>query len=171
MGKAIVVGYRWSKKRKLGFELGLVGDILQSICAEKRRYNNREVNRKKREAGIPIPRGRPKKETDRPGPRKSKAHSERAPSRPDRGRTRVSKKHSHRSRSIRYILFSLSETSLPNDLTPPSTSAEPYPQRTSAGPADSEVQVPRSEPASESDNESTDVETVRPIKRKVRINY
>jgi len=63
VGDAVIAAYRWS--RKAGYKLALVNDILRSICAEKRRYENRAVNKRKRDAGIPVVVGRPKKEVKR----------------------------------------------------------------------------------------------------------
>lgn len=70
----MIVGYRWCRKNQLDYDVTLIGDILKSICAEKRRYMNREVNRKKREAGIPIHFGRPKKKKNVLGHKSQRYH-------------------------------------------------------------------------------------------------
>ena len=61
ISEAVIAVYRWARKQKHKFTVALINDILQSICAEKRRYENRAMNKKKREAGIVIPVGRPPK--------------------------------------------------------------------------------------------------------------
>lgn len=126
VGKAIVIGYRWARKQKLGFELSLISDLLQSICADKRRYRNREINRKKREAGIPITMGRPRKEKERSGPRKPKP-------------------------PVQPLDAQLNTTAKPSR-----EKTKRLPQLGSQGttPAVPEVHVPRSEPEAESSTES-----------------
>lgn len=79
VGKAIIVAYRWSRKQKLGYDVTIISDLLREICADKRRYRNREINQKKKEAGIPIKIGRPWREKARPGPRKSKGQLQPTP--------------------------------------------------------------------------------------------
>ena len=97
----MIVGYRWCRKNQRDYDVTLIGDILKSICAEKRRYMNREVNRKKREAGIPIHFGRPKKEKERPRARKSKIPLQPpgalSPGKKDQGRIQKSTHRMHKS--------------------------------------------------------------------------
>ena len=70
VGDAAIAAYRWSRKEGYKFSVTLVNDILGSICAEKRRYENRAINKKKREAGIPVLVGRPRRPTKKHLPRK-----------------------------------------------------------------------------------------------------
>ena len=69
VAEAVVAGYRWSRKQGYKFSITLINDILRSICAEKRRYENRAINKKKREDGIPVQVGRPRKQKKMQAPR------------------------------------------------------------------------------------------------------
>ena len=70
VGDAVINAYRWSLREGYKFSNTLVNDILRSICAEKCRYTNCAVNKRKRDAGIPVPVGRPKKQQKRQATRK-----------------------------------------------------------------------------------------------------
>lgn len=71
VGEAVIAAYRWSRRQGYKFTITLVNDILRSICAEKRRYENRAVNKRKRDAGLPVTVGRPKKQVSQQAPRRS----------------------------------------------------------------------------------------------------
>ena len=54
VGDATIAAYRWGRKEGYKFSVTLVNDIPGLICAEKCRYENRAINKKKHKAGIPV---------------------------------------------------------------------------------------------------------------------
>ena len=145
----------------------MVSDIIQAICAEKRRYKNREINKKKRDAGIPIVIGRPKKEKARPATRKSKAavpiQSLATPvvsKGKNSHKAQISKDQPSKSQSTKYIPINvLLKWSIPANIHPCK-----YRLRKSTGCNDANAE--HSEPDSHTGVES-ESEPVRPAARKV----